>query len=106
MRRLKVSGEILLHHTWIIQGSISLHHLTLSVDQKLSEVPLDAISHEASPVGLRFQPFPQGVSGVPVHVDLAEHVKLGVVGAGKLLDLSLIAGFLVPKLVRREGKDV
>jgi len=102
---LKVFGKILLHHTWIIQGSVSLHHLTLSVDQKLSEVPLDTISQEASPVGLLLQPLPQGMSVVPVHIDLTEHVELDVVGTGKLLDLSFIAGLLVPKLVRREGED-
>lgn len=105
MRRLQVSGKILLHHTWIIQGSVSLHHLTFSVDQKLGEIPLDAISHEAFPVGLLLQPLPQRMSGGPVHIDLTEHVKLGVVGLCKLLDLRFISGLLVPKLVRREAKD-
>lgn len=105
IRCLKVSGKILLHHTWIIQGSISLHHLTFSVDQKLGEIPLDATSQEASPIGLLFQPLPQGMSIGPIHINLTEHVELSIVGMGKLLDLSFIAGFLVPKLVRREGKD-
>jgi len=79
--------------------------MPLSVDQKLSEVPLDTISQEASPIGLLLQPLPQGVSTGPVHIDLTEHVELNVVGLGKLLDLSFIARLLVPKLVRREGKD-
>lgn len=106
MGRLQVFGKIFLHHTWIIQGPVSLHHLTLSVDQKLGEIPLDTISHEAFPVGLVLEPLPQRVSRGPVHLDLAEHVEPSVVGLCKLLDLSFIAGLLVPELVGREGEDV
>lgn len=99
IRALKVPGKVLLHHTWIIQGSISLHHLPLSIDQKLGEIPLDTISKEASPVGLLLQPLPQRVSTGPVHINLTKHVEPSIVRFCKLLDLSFIARLLVPKLV-------
>jgi len=105
IKGLQVPRKISLHHTRIIHGSISLHHLPLSVDQKLGEIPLDAISHEAPPIGLLLQPLPQRVSVGPVHFDLAEHVILSVVGLSKLLDLGISAGLLVPKLVGGEGED-
>lgn len=98
-------GKILLHHTWITQDSVSLHHLPLSIDQKLGEVPLDTVSQEASPVGLLLQPLPQRVSVGSVHIDLTEHVEVSVVRLSKLFDLRLTARLLVPKLVRGEGED-
>lgn len=60
----------------------------------LSQVFQHLLSQEASPVGLLFQPLPQRMSAGPVHVDLTEHVKMGIVGLGKLLDLSFSAGLL------------
>lgn len=52
------------------------------------------LSHEAFPIGLVFQPLPQRMSVVPVHVNLTEHVKLNMIGLCKLLDLSFIAWLL------------
>lgn len=55
------------------------------------------LSQEAFPVGLIFQPLPQRMSVGPVHFNLTEHVEPSVVGSGKLLDLSFIAGLLQSK---------
>lgn len=102
---LQVCGKILLDRAGVIHRRISLHDLSLSVDEKFGEVPLDAIPHEASSIWLLFEPLPQGVGVIPVHIDLAEHIILSVVTLGKLLDLSVSAWFLPSKLVGREGQD-
>lgn len=43
---------------------------------------------------LCLHPLPQGVSFIPVHVDLTEEVKLCLVGLGKLLNLLFRTGLL------------
>lgn len=53
------------------------------------------LSQEALAFGLLLQPLPQRVSVGPVHINLTEHVKMGIVRLSKLLDLSFIAWFLL-----------
>lgn len=92
-------------YAWIIHWRIPLHNLSLSVNEKLGEIPLNVVSQRPFPLGLRLHPVPQGVSVIAVDVDFAEHVKLCVVGLGKLLDLLLRPGLLFPKLVAGEAQD-
>lgn len=69
-------------HVILVSIGLFVHHL---------------LSQEAFPVGLILQPLPQRMSVGPIHIDLTEHVKLSVVGTGKLLDLSFSPGLLQSK---------
>lgn len=45
-------------------------------------------------MGLLLHPLPQGVSILPIDIDLAEEVKVNIVTLSKLLDLLLCSWFL------------
>lgn len=62
--------------------------------------PHHLLSQEAAPIGLLFQPLPQRMSVVAIHINLTEHIKLSVVRLCKLLDLSLSAWLLQNKTHR------
>lgn len=102
---LEVGRQVLLYHIRILHGAVSLHHLALPVNEKLSEVPLYCIAQGASSFGLVLHPLPERVSIVPVHIDLAEHVELYPVARSKRFDLSVVPGFLLPKLVAGKAED-
>lgn len=79
----------------------SQYHEKMNTGRKsLSRVfrsPHYLLSQKAAPIGLLFQPLPQGMGAVAVHINLTEHVKLSVVRLCKLLDLSLSAWLLQNK---------
>lgn len=82
---------------------VTLYWLAILVNDELGKVPLDGISKE--PMLLLLQVLPQRVSGRAIDIDLAEHVKLDVELACKLLDLCISAGLLTPELIAWKCKD-
>lgn len=53
-----------------------------------------SLAQGASPFGLLLHPLPEGVSIIPVDIDLAVHVELHPVVLSKCLDLSVVPGLL------------
>lgn len=102
---LEIARQVLLYYLGLFHGAIALHHAAILINEKLGKVPFDGVSQHAPALGLDFHPFPQWVGIVPIHTDLAVHVKLDVVAGRKLLDFLIIPWLLPPELVAREGQD-
>ena len=83
---------------------IALDYLTLTVDQKLGEVPLDTLAAQQAR-RLRFKLHKQRVSLVAIYIDLLEQRKANaVVQLTKLGNLSFITRLLRAKLVTRKAR--
>ncbi len=85
------------------RGRVALHHLAILVDQKLGEIPLDGIAEQAALFA--FQKFVERMFVSTVDIDLGEQRKIDpIIDLAKRLDLVVIAGLLMSKLVAGEGK--
>jgi len=95
---IEVLKKVLFHRQWIGRSGVSMDWLTFLVDNKLGEVPLDGVHQESGLLHLEI--LPQRMSCIPVHVDLAEKIKLrSILALCKLLDFFIGSRFLIPELI-------
>lgn len=82
---------------------MAFHWLSVFVDDKLGEIPLDRIEQSAALFLLEISP--QRVGLVPVDVNLCEQIELGTFFlVSETFDLLIATGLLL-ELVRRESKN-
>jgi len=88
----------------VVRRRITLHWLSLFVQEELSEVPLDVFAtHESRKVVL--EPHIQRMGVRSVDIDLAEHREIRTVLGCKPFDVLLASRFLFPELVARKGQN-
>eukprot|EP01139_Manchomonas_bermudensis_P024738 Amastigsp_a843318_215.p1 type:complete len:383 gc:universal Amastigsp_a843318_215:231-1379(+) len=79
------------------------HGLTLSVEEELCEVPLDASAE--SPFQLGLEPDVKGVGPAAVDLDLLEHVERDAEASNKVADVVSGTGLLLAELIARESEN-
>jgi len=80
-----------------------LHHLPLLVNKELGKVPLDEGAQSAALLALHV--LPQGMSIIPIDIDLTGHVKLHIILLDELLDLRLRPRLLIRELVTWKSQN-
>lgn len=87
-------------------GSPSVDHISLTVNEELFKIPLDALESQQSSL-LRLEEVVHGVLVRSIHVNLLENGESDtVVELAELSDLLISAGFLASKLVGGESNNL
>lgn len=95
--------QALQHLLWRGSCRLTLNGLSILVDNKLCEIPLDGINQSSALFLL--QVLEQWMSFLSVDINLVEQVKVHLVILDEALDFFGVAWFLIAKLIAGEGEN-
>lgn len=82
---------------------MTFHRLSILVDDELCEVPLNGVDQSSALFLL--QVFVQWMSGLAVHIDLFEQIKVDFAVADEALDFFSVAGLLMTELIAWKSEN-